>query len=146
MPLFPGTPFKPLLAKLLGVKMGRKVYDDGCSYYEKTLIEIGDNVNINQASVIQGHSLEEGIFKSDRIKIGSNSSIGAGAFVHYGVAVSENVTLDADCFLMKGETPAQDSWWQGNPAKSIGRITSSEQTSEITEPKSTKREFAITKL
>ena len=65
--LFKGTPFKNVISRMLGVKVGRKVFDDGCHFVEKSMIEIGDNANLNESSVLQGHSLEEGVFKSDRI-------------------------------------------------------------------------------
>ncbi len=76
MSLFKGTPFKNVISRLLGVKVGRKVFDDGAQYLEKTLIEIGDYANLNEASTLQGHSLEEGVFKSDYIRIGSGCTIG----------------------------------------------------------------------
>jgi non-ribosomal peptide synthetase-like protein len=101
------------------VKLGRKVFDDGCRFHDKTLIEIGDYANLNEGCVFQGHSLEEGVFKCDRIKIGNNCSIGAAAFVHYGVTMGDNVVLDPDSFLMKGEIVDANSVWRGNPAKAI---------------------------
>src|SRR3974377_1065504 len=84
MPAFPGTPFKNLLLWVAGVKIGGKVYDAGCSITERTLTEIGDGANLNEGSVLQAHSLEEGVFKSDAIRIGAGSTLGTGAFVHYG--------------------------------------------------------------
>ena len=117
--LFKGTPFKNVISRLLGVKVGRKVFDDGCQYLEKTLIEIGDYSNLNEASTLQGHSLEEGVFKSDYIKIGNGCSVGVGAFVHYGVTMGDRVVLDPDSFLMKGETPEPNTTWRGNPAKAV---------------------------
>ena len=117
--LFKGTPFKNLISRLLGVRIGKKVFDDGSRLYDKTLIEIGDYTNLNEGSVIQGHSLEEGIFKCDNIKIGSACTIGPGAFVHYGVNMGDNVVLDPDSFLMKGESPGANTTWRGNPAKEI---------------------------
>ena len=52
---------------MLGVKVGRKVYDGGCVMTDRTLIEIGDYANLNEGGVLQGHSLEEGVFKSDHV-------------------------------------------------------------------------------
>ena len=118
--LFKGTPFKNVISRLLGVKVGRKVFDDGCQYLEKTLIEIGDYANLNEAATLQGHSLEEGVFKSDYIKIGSGCTIGGTAFVHYGVTMGDHVVLDPDSFLMKGETVEPHATWRGNPAKAVG--------------------------
>jgi non-ribosomal peptide synthetase-like protein len=119
--MFKGTPFKNVISRLLGVKVGRKVFDDGAQFLEKTLITVGDHANLNHAVTIQGHSLEEGVFKSDHIAIGSGASLGTAAFIHYGVKMGENVALAPDSFLMKGEEPAPGSIWQGNPAKAVGR-------------------------
>jgi len=117
--LFNGTPFKSVISRLLGIKIGKMVFDDGANLFDKTLIEIGDYSNLNVASVLQGHSLEEGAFKSDRIKIGSGSSIHCGAFVHYGVNMGENVVLGPNAFLMKGETLPPNTNWEGNPAREV---------------------------
>ena len=117
--LFKGTPFKNLISRLLGIKMGRMVFDDGMFASEKTLTEVGDYSTLNESSLLQGHSLEEGVFKSDHIKIGEGCTIGVNTLVHYGVKMSENVILDPDAFLMKGETPEANSKWQGNPAKAL---------------------------
>ena len=70
-PAFSGTPFKNLFSRLEGVRLGKKVFDDGAYFDEYTLIEIGDYTNLNAACVIQPHSLEEAVFKSDRVKIGT---------------------------------------------------------------------------
>ena len=72
------------------------MFDDGCRFFDKSLIEVGDYANLNEGSTFQGHSLEEGVFKSDTIKIGSKCSIGCAAFVHYGVTMGDNVVLDPD--------------------------------------------------
>ena len=124
MSLFGGTPFKNLISRLAGVKIGRKIYDGGCSITERTLTQIGDYANLNEGSVLQAHSLEEGVFKSDHIRIGSGSTLGAGAFVHYGVSMAEHVVLDADSFLMKGELPEAHTHWRGNPARLLPRNAS----------------------
>jgi non-ribosomal peptide synthetase-like protein len=119
---FGGTPFKNVVSRLVGIKIGRKVYDGGCSITERTLTEIGDCVNLNEGSVLQAHSLEEGVFKSDYVRIGSGSTLAPGAFAHYGVTMGEHVVLDADSFLMKGEVLDHHTVWRGNPAKLVSVI------------------------
>lgn len=114
---FAGTPFRPLILRLLGVKVGRRVFDAGSIITERSLVEIGDDATLNEGCVMQPHSLEEGAFKSDWIKIGSGASLGPSAFVHYGVAVGEGATVDTDSFVMKGETIEPLTAWRGNPAK-----------------------------
>lgn len=119
MQLFAGTPFKNLILRMVGVKIGRKVYDAGCSITERTLTEIGDYANLNEGSVLQAHSLEEGVFKSDVIRIGNGCTLGPAAFVHYGATLGDHVVIDADSFLMKGEVLASHTQWRGNPAKMV---------------------------
>lgn len=112
-----GTPFRPMMLRLVGLKVGRKVYDAGAGIAEKKLVEIGDHCCINTGTSIQGHSLEDGLYKSDHIVIGNGCTIGPAGFVHYGVRMGDNSVLASDAFLMKGATTEPSSYWQGNPAR-----------------------------
>ncbi|MFF4322903.1 Pls/PosA family non-ribosomal peptide synthetase [Streptomyces sp. NPDC001568] len=121
MRLFNGTPFKNVLWRMLGVRLGSRVFDDGCSLTERTMVTIGDDCTLNAGSVIQCHSQEDGAFKSDRTTIGSGCTLGVGAFVHYGVTLGDGAVLAPDSFLMKGETVPPSAHWGGNPAVRIRR-------------------------
>ena len=116
---FAGTPMRNAISRLVGVKVGKRVFDDGCILSERTLVEIGDEANLNEESIVQAHSLEEGVFKSDIVRIGADASIGIGCLVHYGVTMGDNTHLDSDSFLMKGEITPAGSRWRGNPAKLV---------------------------
>ena len=116
---FNGTPFKNVIWRLLGVRIGHKVFDDGCYLTERTLTAIGNDCTLNAASKIQCHSLEDGTFKSDHTTLGAGCTLGIGAFVHYGVTIGEGAVLAADSFLMKGEEIAPHAWWGGNPARAL---------------------------
>ncbi|MFF4014980.1 Pls/PosA family non-ribosomal peptide synthetase [Streptomyces sp. NPDC001843] len=120
--IFNGTPFKSLIWRLLGVRIGSRVFDDGCYVTERTMATIGDACTLNAGSVIQCHSQEDGTFKSDGATIGSDCTLGVGAFVHYGVTVGDGAVLAPDCFLMKGEVVPQHSQWGGNPARELSRV------------------------
>jgi non-ribosomal peptide synthetase-like protein len=76
---FVGTPFKNVISRLLGVRIGRRVFDDGCSVPEKTLATIGDYCTLNAGSVIQCHSQEDGAFKSDYCALDPAAGTTAGA-------------------------------------------------------------------
>ncbi|MCT9008989.1 Pls/PosA family non-ribosomal peptide synthetase [Streptomyces rhizosphaerihabitans] len=117
--VFNGTPFKSVIWRLLGVRIGRRVFDDGCYLTERTMVTIGDEATLNVGSVVQCHSQEDGTFKSDRSTLGSRCTLGVGAFVHYGVTIGDGAVLAPDSFLMKGETVPQDASWGGNPARQI---------------------------
>ncbi|WTO34547.1 phosphopantetheine-binding protein [Streptomyces achromogenes] len=114
--IFNGTPYKSLVWRLLGVRMGKRVFDDGCFMTERTLAAVGDECTLNVASKIQCHSQEDGTFKSDGITLGARCTLGVAAHVHYGVTMGEGSVLAPDSFLMKGEEVPAGAHWGGNPA------------------------------
>ncbi|MFC4079449.1 Pls/PosA family non-ribosomal peptide synthetase [Amycolatopsis samaneae] len=120
--LLNGTPFKSVVWRMLGVRLGRRLFDDGCVMSEKTLVRIGDDVTLNAGSNIQCHSQEDGGFKLDGIVIGSGCTIGTGALVHYGVTMGEGAVLAPDSFLMKGEEVPGHTHWAGNPAGEVREL------------------------
>jgi non-ribosomal peptide synthetase-like protein len=121
IPMFNGTPFKGVIWRLLGVRIGRRVFDDGCTLIERSLVSMGSDCTLAAGSIIQCHSLEDGTFKSDYTLIGDGCSLGTAAFVHYGVTMADGSALDADSFLMKGELVPARARWGGNPAIEHGR-------------------------
>jgi non-ribosomal peptide synthetase-like protein len=119
MASFDGTPFKSLFWRLLGVRIGKRVFDDGCYVTEKTMVAIGDGCTLNFGSIIQSHSQEDGGFKSDDITIGAGCTLGVNSWVHYGVTMGDGAQLAADAFLMKGEEVPPHTRWAGNPASQV---------------------------
>ena len=117
--IFNGTPFKNVMWRLLGVRLGRGVFDDGLSLTERMLVTIGANCTFNAGSGVQSHSQEDGAFKSDRGTIGAGCTLGVGAFVHYGVTIGDGAVLAPDSFLMKGEEVPPHAYWGGNPAREM---------------------------
>jgi non-ribosomal peptide synthetase-like protein len=119
MSILNGTPFRPLVWRLLGARMGTRIFDDGGTIVERGLVTIGSRCTLNEGTTIQSHSQEDGMFKSDYDVIGDEVTFGVGSFVHYGVTVEDGVTIAADSFVMKGETLTRESVWGGNPASEI---------------------------
>ena len=117
--MFDGTPFKSFIWRLLGVRIGKRVFDDGCYISEKTMVAIGDGCTLNSGSVIMSHSQEDGVFKSDCITIGAGCTLGVNAWVHYGVKMGDGAQLAADAFLLKGEEVPPHTRWEGNPASQV---------------------------
>ncbi|MFF9349259.1 Pls/PosA family non-ribosomal peptide synthetase [Streptomyces sp. NPDC014734] len=117
--VFNGTPFKNVIWRMLGVRIGSRVFDDGCYLTERTLTTIGNDCTLNAGSKIQCHSQEDGTFKSDRSALGAGCTIGVGAHVHYGVTMGTGSVLAPDSFLMKGEEIPRYARWGGNPATEL---------------------------
>ncbi|MEC5192996.1 MULTISPECIES: Pls/PosA family non-ribosomal peptide synthetase [unclassified Arthrobacter] len=119
VPRFNGTPFKPLMWRLLGVKVGKRLYDAGATIPEKTLVTIGDDCTFNEGATIQGHSMEDGTFKSDYVMIGDRCSLGVDVWINYGATMHDGSTLRADALLMKGEDVPEGTSYVGNPAREV---------------------------
>ncbi|HEY4614676.1 MAG TPA: peptide synthetase, partial [Citricoccus sp.] len=115
--LFNGTPFKAWLLRLQGARIGRQIFDDGSNFVERSLVTVGDYCTINLGGILQGHSLEDGTFKSDAIVLGDGVTLAPKAFVHYGTQVASGSLIDTDAFLMKGEQVPAGQCWHGNPAR-----------------------------
>lgn len=114
--LFDGTPLKSWYLRGLGVTVGRRLFDDGCGVIEKSMTSIGDDCTLNAQSILQGHSLENSVLKSDGIRVGDRVTLAPRAFVHYGTDVGDDALVETDSFLMKGEQVPSGQRWQGNPA------------------------------
>ncbi|WP_448619121.1 Pls/PosA family non-ribosomal peptide synthetase [Geodermatophilus sp. URMC 65] len=122
--LFNGTPMKGLAWRLVGVRVGRRLFDDGCDIPERTLVTIGDDCTLNALTWLQAHSQEDGAFKSDAITLGSGVTLGLSAWTHYGVTLGDGAVLAADSFLMKGEEIPPGGHWGGNPARAMPEVPS----------------------
>jgi non-ribosomal peptide synthetase-like protein len=125
---FDGTPFKNVVWRLLGVRIGKRVFDDGLYITERTLATIGDDSTFNASTKMQCHSQEDGAYKAERITIGAGCTLGVGAFVHYGVVMGDGAVLAPDSFLMKGTEVAPHTRWAGNPAVEIDEDTAAHRT------------------
>jgi non-ribosomal peptide synthetase-like protein len=118
-PIFNGTPFKSMILRMVGVRVGRRLFDDGASMAEKNLVSLGDNVMLNAGAWVQCHSQEDNAFKSDRISIGSDCTVGTAAMILYSVTMEDGAVLAPDSFLMKGEEIPAHERWGGNPAREM---------------------------
>jgi non-ribosomal peptide synthetase-like protein len=117
--LFNGTPFKSLIWRMVGVRVGKRLFDDGGQMAEKNLVTIGDDVTINEGTWIQCHSQEDYAFKSDRITIGSGCTLGVRVEMLYSVTIGDGAVILLDSFLMKGEEVPPYERWGGNPAREM---------------------------
>jgi non-ribosomal peptide synthetase-like protein len=126
-----GTPFKSFMWRLLGVRVGRRLFDDGGMIMEKTMVTLGDDCVLNAGSVVQPHSQEDGSFKSDYVRIGSGCSVGVGALVHYGVTMGDGATLAPNAFLMKGTDVPPYTSWGDNPARELDETAPRDETKSV---------------
>ena len=101
------------------MRIGRRVFDDGCFISDRTTVSVGDGCTLNAGSWIQSHSQEDGGFKSNYITIGAGCTLGINSLVYYGVKMGDGAYLAAAAFLIKGEEVPPHARWGGNPASQV---------------------------
>lgn len=111
-----GTPLLPWYFRLLGARIGKRVYAHTTGLLEWDLVEVGDRVALNDDCVLQTHLFEDRVLKASRLRIGADCVVGAGSVVLYSSKMEEGARLDALSLLMKGETLPAGTAWAGIPA------------------------------
>jgi non-ribosomal peptide synthetase-like protein len=112
-----GTPLLPWYFRLLGAKIGKRVYLETTDFSEFDLARIGDEATLNADCTIQTHLFEDRVMKMSNIEIGRRCQIGAGTLVLYDTVLEPGATLGDLSLLMKGETLPEGSRWEGIPAQ-----------------------------
>ncbi|HXC06136.1 MAG TPA: peptide synthetase, partial [Bacteroidia bacterium] len=114
-----GTAWLPNLLKLMGVKIGRRVFMNTTDVTEYDMITIGDDAALNEDSGPQSHLFEDRVMKIGPVKIGARTSIGSKAIVLYDTEVGDDVEIEALSLVMKGEHLPNGTTWTGSPVRPI---------------------------
>lgn len=117
--MFLGTTYAPCFFRLMGSKIGKKVYMETTEITEFDLVHIDDNVCLNQLSTMQTHLFEDRVMKMSDLYIKRNCSVGAMSVVLYDSVMEEGSSIDALSLIMKGETIPANTNWEGSPAKFV---------------------------
>ena len=112
-----GTPWLAAYFRLMGAKIGRRVYLDTTDMTEFDLITIGDDAALNDAAGLQTHLFEDRVMKVSRVTVGPRATVGSLAIVLYDAVIEDGAELGDLSVLMKGETLAARTSWEGSPAR-----------------------------
>ena len=74
-----GTPLWTGHLRLHGARLGKRVYVNSLSVSDYNLIECGDDVVIGDGVHLSGHTVEAGVVKTARVRLGNRVTIGLGA-------------------------------------------------------------------
>ena len=102
--IFPLGGIKNSYYRLLGMKIGKNTLVGGV-IKDPCLTEFGDNVTMGEYAIIYGHihNYEKSIILMDRVKIGNNCVIGAGAIIMPGAVLEDDVKLAAGAVVTKSQ-------------------------------------------
>jgi non-ribosomal peptide synthetase-like protein len=116
---FTGTPFLAPLLRLLGVRIGKRVYMTTTYVTEFDLVQVGDDAMISGATSLQTHLFEDRVMKMSTVTVGQACSIGPRAVVLYDSQLEDEADLDALSLVMKGERLPAGTQWRGIPARLV---------------------------
>lgn len=114
-----GTPWLPVLLRLLGVKTGRRVWLNTTDITEYDMVSIGDDSALNDDCGPQTHLFEDRVMKVGAIKIGERSSIGARTIILYDSEIGNDTKLEPLSLVMKGERLSPGTSWTGSPIQPL---------------------------
>ncbi len=112
-----GTPWLPIVLRLLGVKTGRRVWMNTADITEFDMVSIGDDTALNDDCGPQTHLFEDRVMKVGSVKIGKRCTVGARSIILYDSEMGDDVQLDGLSLVMKGERLPDGTLWEGSPVK-----------------------------
>jgi len=112
-----GTPWLPVMMRLLGTKIGKRVWMNTTDITEFDMVTICDDAALNEDCGPQTHLFEDRVMKVGTVKIGSRSSVGAGTIVLYDSELGDDTKIEGLSLVMKGERLAPGTDWTGSPVK-----------------------------
>jgi acetyltransferase-like isoleucine patch superfamily enzyme len=117
--LLRGTPLWTLHLRLNGARLGRRVYVNSLSINDYNLLECGDDVVIGGAVHLSGHTVEAGIVKTARVRLGSDVTLGLGSVIEIGVEIGAHAQVGALSFVPKYAKLEGGRVYAGTPAVPI---------------------------
>ena len=111
-----GTPMLPWALRLLGARLGNKVWLNTTDLTEFDCVTIGDEAELIAWSGPQTHLFEDRVMKIGRVTIGARVTVGARTTILYDTHVGDGARLGPLTLVAKGERLPPATGWAGSPA------------------------------
>jgi non-ribosomal peptide synthetase-like protein len=117
--LLTGTPFLPGALRLLGARIGRRVWLATTYLTEFDLVEVGDDAAVGREVSLQTHLFEDRVMKLSTVRVEAGATVGDRSIVLYDGEVGAGAELGPLSLVMKGEQLAARSRSGGIPAEAV---------------------------
>jgi acetyltransferase-like isoleucine patch superfamily enzyme len=121
--VFRSSPLWTAYMRWNGARMGRGVHINSLSISDHNMLDFGDGVVIGESVHLSGHTVEGGMVKTGRVKLGRFVTVGLGSMVGINVEAGERCQIGALSAVLKGSTLDADSIYAGVPARKIDKRT-----------------------
>lgn len=119
--VFRSSPLWTAYMRWNGARIGRGVHINSLSISDHNMLDFGDGVVIGEHVHLSGHTVEAGLVKTGRVKLGRFVTVGLGSMVGINVEAGERCQIGALSAVLKGSTLDGDSIYAGVPAKKIDK-------------------------
>merc|ERR1711871_103809 len=110
-----GTPLMRVYLRMLGARIGARVFWDTLPPIETRALDISDNVVVEDGAMLFGHVLDHGVLQFGQIHVGEGSVINTHVNVQPHVRIGSNALVDCLSAVLKYETLPDDTSWIGSP-------------------------------
>jgi acetyltransferase-like isoleucine patch superfamily enzyme len=119
--IFPLGKLKITYYRLLGMKIGSNTLVGGV-IKDPCVTELGNNVTMGEYAIIYGHihNMEKNTIEINKVTIGNNCIIGAGAIIMPGAIIDDNTIVAAGALVPKNLHLTAHKIYGGIPVKEIG--------------------------
>jgi acetyltransferase-like isoleucine patch superfamily enzyme len=119
--VFRGSPIWTVYLRLNGAKLGKRVYVNSLFVSDHNLLEFGDDVVIGSEVHLSGHTVESGVVKTARVRLGSDVTIGLGAVIDIGATIGAGCQVGALSLVPKHTVLEPGGVYAGIPVRRIDR-------------------------
>jgi len=113
-PFIFGTQWDCVINRMMGVKIGKRVYL-GEHLFDHDMLELQDDVILT--GTLQAHTFEDRVLKHDRIVLSKGASVGRHSVVLYGSEVGKKTIVTPGCVVMKSELLLPSNVYSGVPTR-----------------------------
>jgi acetyltransferase-like isoleucine patch superfamily enzyme len=115
--VFRGSPIWTAYLRLNGAKIGRRVYVNSLFVSDHNLLEFGDGTVVGGEVHLSGHTVEAGVIKTARVRLGRDVTIGLGTVVDIGVTIGDGCQVGASSLVPKHTTLGPHGTYAGIPVR-----------------------------
>ena len=117
--LFRASPIWTAYLRWSGAHLGRRVYVASLALSDYNLLEFGDDVVIGADVHLSGHTVESGIVKTARVRLGREVTVGIGSVIEIGVDAGDACQIGALSLVPKGATLQPGAVYVGLPVRRV---------------------------
>jgi acetyltransferase-like isoleucine patch superfamily enzyme len=115
------TPVWSFYLRMNGAKLGRGVYVNSLHLTDHNLLEFDDYVVIGDGVHLSGHTVERGVIKTGRVRLGRSVIVGLDSIVGIGVEAGPNCQIGALSLVPKYSKLEEGATYVGRPVSRVDR-------------------------